>query len=211
MANKISKKLIHGFKGTDHAIRCRNFQFKLGEWQEVYNPLEIELCGNGFHFCEKFNNVLDHYSFDSTDKGSNLNRFFEVVGKDEYQRESSGNKIAVRKIKLVKELSKKEIFDKIFVFNNKNIELEVCFSEKANGELFVNEMDFCDTPKTPHALDIKKFIGFSRKLSKRAYNKQSTYKVIVKLERCAYWKSDFYNGSEIPYNARFVKFVKLPK
>lgn len=51
---------IEGYKGTDKNIRCRDYQFNLGE-KHVHEG-EVELCGSGFHFCTKLEHVFSYYN-----------------------------------------------------------------------------------------------------------------------------------------------------
>ncbi|NCC84629.1 MAG: PPE family protein [Clostridia bacterium] len=50
--DKVTEKgvIIKGYKATDESMKCRGYQFVLGEWHE--HDGELELCASGFHFCE---------------------------------------------------------------------------------------------------------------------------------------------------------------
>jgi len=43
-------EIITGYKATDKDMKCRGFQFELGQWYE--HDGEISLCESGFHFCK---------------------------------------------------------------------------------------------------------------------------------------------------------------
>jgi hypothetical protein len=57
-----------GYKATDKDMCCtpngEKFQFKLGVWYEAEG--ELELCGNGFHFCPWPSGVWSYYNAEGT-------------------------------------------------------------------------------------------------------------------------------------------------
>jgi hypothetical protein len=55
---------MNGYKATDKNMKCRDFQFELGKWYEVDG--DVELCKNGFHFCDHWGGVWAYYSSDDT-------------------------------------------------------------------------------------------------------------------------------------------------
>lgn len=63
---------IEGFKGTDKDMKCRGYQFGLGEQFDIPDGEEIKECENGFHLCLNLGDVFDYYGF------KNDNRFFRV-------------------------------------------------------------------------------------------------------------------------------------
>ena len=87
---------MHGFKGTNINLKCRDFQFKINE--TFYHQGGIEICKSGFHFCEKLIDVNEYYSFDCDE-----NRFFIVKSRDKY--ETQGNKSATNEITFLKEIT----------------------------------------------------------------------------------------------------------
>ena len=56
--------IITGYKATNGEMKCRDHQFELGKWYECDG--EIELCENGFHFCEQPSGVWVYYSGEDT-------------------------------------------------------------------------------------------------------------------------------------------------
>ena len=42
--------IVKGYKATDNDIKCRGYQFVVGEWHE--HDGDIGMCESGFHFCE---------------------------------------------------------------------------------------------------------------------------------------------------------------
>ena len=74
---------ITGYKGTAHDMRCRDYQYALGEVYTMPEDAEIIECTSGFHLCKNLDDVFTYY-----DIGNN-NRFFEVhalVRKEDYER-----------------------------------------------------------------------------------------------------------------------------
>ncbi len=66
------KEAIHGFKGFDKDLKCRDKQYKIGEtFEEDANP---EVCERGMHFCENPFDVFGYYP------PNKFNRFCEVEG-----------------------------------------------------------------------------------------------------------------------------------
>lgn len=112
---------IDGFKGTDSDMKCRDYQFRIGETFTVSDEKDVKLCEHGFHLCATLKDVFDYYPI-----GDN-NRFFKVkalVRKEDY--DSLGpmhitgphslqtyvgikDKIAAKSIIFIEELSVDEI------------------------------------------------------------------------------------------------------
>lgn len=89
----------YGFKGTDKDMRgYRKFQYKLDEW--YIHKGKVSTCISGFHLCEDLIDVFYHYRNPD-------NRYFIV----EYEGncDSDNDKIAVSKIRLIKEIDHEEI------------------------------------------------------------------------------------------------------
>jgi len=51
-----------GYKATDKNIQCRGFRFVPGQWHELGNNDPLELCKNGFHYCEQPSGVWAYYT-----------------------------------------------------------------------------------------------------------------------------------------------------
>ena len=72
---------VDGFKGTDSEMKCRDYQFRIGETFTVSNEKEVKLFEYGFHLCAALNDVFKYYPI------GNNNRFFKVkalVRKEDY-------------------------------------------------------------------------------------------------------------------------------
>lgn len=80
------------YKGTDKDMKCRGFQYKLGE-TAVFDG-EPHLCKAGLHACEQLIDVLNHYA-------PNASRYFEADAEEVTdERESDDSKIVAKKMTL---------------------------------------------------------------------------------------------------------------
>ena len=88
---------MQGYKAFDKNMKCRGFQFKEKETYSLVG--KIELCGYGYHFCEKIIDCLNYYPLDS--------RFCEVrAGENTI---SDKNKTVTDEITIVRELKRREL------------------------------------------------------------------------------------------------------
>ena len=97
----MGERIMKGYKAFDKNLKCRGMQFEVGK---IYNQSgELKICENGFHFCA---NILDVYNYyeKSTDT-----RICEVEALDIIQTE--GDKSCTRKLKIIRELSDKELLN----------------------------------------------------------------------------------------------------
>ena len=53
MRQKLIKGPVKGYKGTDADMKCNGFQFQMSEMSVLDNDNPLELCENGFHFCQQ--------------------------------------------------------------------------------------------------------------------------------------------------------------
>ena len=84
------------YKGTDKDMKCRGFQYKLGE-AAVFDG-EPHLCMAGLHACEQPIDVLNHYA-------PNESRYFEADAEEVTdERESNDSKIVAKKMTLKAEI-----------------------------------------------------------------------------------------------------------
>ena len=84
------------YKGTDKDMKCRGFQYKLGE-TAVFGG-EPHLCKAGLHACEQPIDVLNHYA-------PNESRYFEAEAEEvSAERESSDSEIVAKKMTLKAEI-----------------------------------------------------------------------------------------------------------
>ena len=84
------------YKGTDKDMKCRGFQYKLGE-TAVFDG-EPHLCKAGLHACEQPIDVLNHYA-------PNGSRYFEADAEEVTDEcESNDSKIVAKKMTLKAEI-----------------------------------------------------------------------------------------------------------
>ena len=84
------------YKGTDKHMKCRGFQYKLGE-AAVFDG-EPHLCKAGLHACEQPIDVLNHYA-------PNESRYFEADAEEVTdERELNDSKIVAKKMTLKAEI-----------------------------------------------------------------------------------------------------------
>jgi len=101
----MSQKLIPnmtGYKATDENMVCspngNRFQFVLDKWYECEG--DLELCKNGFHFCEEKSGPLSYYTNYNT-------RLWKIEAQDVLDTPlapGADNKHVCRKIKFVEEI-----------------------------------------------------------------------------------------------------------
>lgn len=90
-----------GYKGFHKNLTCYGgFQYEVG--QEYENCKKIWACGNGFHACKNPIDVLNYYS--------NIDDRYCIVEQWGYV-DKEGDKTASSNIKIVKEISLRELFD----------------------------------------------------------------------------------------------------
>lgn len=84
------------YKGTDKDMKCRGFQYKLGE-AAVFDG-EPHLCRAGLHACEQPIDVLNHYA-------PNESRYFEADAEEVTdERALNDSKIVAKKMTLKAEI-----------------------------------------------------------------------------------------------------------
>ena len=88
-----------GYKAFDSELKCREFQFEVGQTYELPGPLK--LCENGFHYCEKLNDIFNYYPTNYNTRVCEIEALGDIA--------SEANKSCTLKIKLIRELSKDEI------------------------------------------------------------------------------------------------------
>lgn len=93
------KIIIKGYKVFNPDWTCKGFQYEVGK--TFYHAGNIEICGAGFHFCQKASDCFDYYRFDSRNKVAEV----EAIG----FVETSGNKSVTDEIKIVREIPWQEL------------------------------------------------------------------------------------------------------
>src|SRR5574344_517072 len=90
---------IKGFKVFNPDWTCRGFQYEVGK-TFVHNG-NIEMCGKGFHFCQKASDCFNYYNFDSDNKVAEV----EAIG----LVETNDDKSVTDEIVIVREISWQEL------------------------------------------------------------------------------------------------------
>ena len=87
-------------KGFDKNLRCRGKQYQIGKTFRVKGKLEI--CSNGIHFCDSWMDVMQYYN-DQDNRYCEVEPIGDIIHED--------NKYCARGIKVIRELTVKEIVD----------------------------------------------------------------------------------------------------
>ena len=81
---------MKGFKGFKKDMKCRDFQFQVGE---EYEEPEAKACRKGFHFCENPFDVFNYYQPADS-------RYAEVEGDGEIDKDNDDSKVACTKLRV---------------------------------------------------------------------------------------------------------------
>lgn len=90
---------IKGFKVFNADWTCKGFQYEVGK-TFVHNG-NIEMCGKGFHFCQKASDCFNYYNFNSNNKVAEV----EAIG----LVETNGDKSVTNEIVIVREITWQEL------------------------------------------------------------------------------------------------------
>lgn len=90
---------VKGYKVFNPDWTCRGFQYEVGKTFE--HDGNIELCGSGFHFCQKASDCFKYYDFNSNNKVAEVEALDLV--------ETEGNKSVTNKIHIVREIPWQEL------------------------------------------------------------------------------------------------------
>ena len=99
------------YKAMNKDMSCRGFQYEVGGIYELPKDVKLELCQNGFHFCDILSSCFNYYI-----KSKCIICEVEPLGKvihDEYT-----NKLVTDKIKIVRQLSDEEIEEQRYVIQD---------------------------------------------------------------------------------------------
>ena len=90
---------IKGFKVFNSDWTCRGFKYEVGQtYKHIGN---IEMCGKGFHFCQKASDCFNYYGFNSNNKVAEV----EAIG----LVETDGDKSVTDEIVIIREISWQEV------------------------------------------------------------------------------------------------------
>ena len=90
---------VKGYKVFNPDWTCRGFQYEVGKTFE--HDGNIELCGSGFHFCQKASDCFNYYDFNSNNKVAEVEALDLV--------ETEGNKSVTNKIHIIREVPWQEL------------------------------------------------------------------------------------------------------
>ena len=90
---------VKGYKVFNSDWTCRGFQYEVGKTFE--HDGNIELCGSGFHFCQKASDCFNYYDFNSNNKVAQIEALDLV--------ETEGNKSVTNKIHIIREIPWQEL------------------------------------------------------------------------------------------------------
>ena len=90
---------VKGYKVFNPDWTCRGFQYEVGKTFE--HDGNIELCGSGFHFCQRASDCFNYYDFNSSNKVAEIEALDLV--------ETEGDKSVTNKIHIVREIPWQEL------------------------------------------------------------------------------------------------------
>ena len=94
--------MVRGYKGFNADMTCRGFQYKIGGTYKKNSLFPTRMCRRGFHFCRNMADVFNYY-------GKNGCRYAEVEAFGKVI--DDGDKSVTNKIRIVRELTKPEVFE----------------------------------------------------------------------------------------------------
>lgn len=97
---------MKGYKCFNIDWTCRGFQYQIGESYEIEDkPI---CCQKGFHFCTNLIDCFSYYPFCEETKVAEIEAYGEIS-----EAKNKDSKKCTNKIKIIKELNKEEIYNKI--------------------------------------------------------------------------------------------------
>ena len=95
-------KVIKAYKGFDKNLKCRNFQYEVGQTYEIPEGEKIGLCENGFHAVDGDVSPLKVFNYYEPSISGDRSRYCEVEVSG--RTASDGNKVVGSKIKIGAEI-----------------------------------------------------------------------------------------------------------
>ena len=134
---------IKAYKVFENDWTCKGFRFEMGK--EFHFDGEIKICNSGFHACEKLADCFNYYEMMPYNKIAEV----EILGKIERHGEDS--KIVTDRIKIVREISFREMIE---IIKSQAVNR----SEAVNGSMFIDNCNgishglFCANIKSPYRI-----------------------------------------------------------
>ena len=134
---------IKAYKVFENDWTCKGFRFEMGK--EFHFDGEIKICNSGFHACEKLADCFNYYEMMPYNKIAEV----EILGKIERHGEDS--KIVTDRIKIVREISFREMIEiiKSQAVNRSEAVNESMFIDNCNG---ISHGLFCANIKSPYRI-----------------------------------------------------------
>lgn len=154
---------MKGYKGFNKDLTCRDFRYEVGNIYEIeYKP---KICKRGFHFCEKLEDVFEYYDIAYDNKNKKFSRRFcevealgDIVTKDD--------KSCTNKIKIVRELSEKDICEILNINYDTLVKYKKDFNDERINQILYGlsrgldvslyakpEFDFCQMEQIIYGLE----------------------------------------------------------
>ena len=95
---------MKAYKAFNKDLTCRGFQYEIGKTYEMKEKPIV--CDRGFHACTKFDDVFNYYTWGKETRLCEVELLGDIV--DDSARDS---KVATNKIRIVRELTKKDLFN----------------------------------------------------------------------------------------------------
>ena len=122
---------MKAYKATYNG-KCKDIKYQIGKTYTLKG--ELKMCARGFHYCKNFEDLIQYYNFVEGNKYNEDIKVFEIenLGKNI----KKDNKSVSDKIKILRELNKKEIIEKIkgiYKFDENN---NVILAKFRNGNIY---------------------------------------------------------------------------
>ena len=98
----LKKNAIRTYKAFNSDLTCKGFQYEVGK--EYHHKGELKLCSSGFHACPRLADCFKYYRFSEQET-----RAAEVLVWGKVKYEDAGVKLCASNIKIVRELSWREV------------------------------------------------------------------------------------------------------
>lgn len=95
---------MKAYKAFNKDLTCRDFQYEIGKTYKMKEKPIV--CDRGFHACTKLDDVFNYYTWGKETRLCEVELLGDIV--DDSTRDS---KVATNKIRIVRELTKKDLFN----------------------------------------------------------------------------------------------------